>query len=52
VQIRIWHTTIMWLFITFTALHVYLVMTEDRRMVRAMIDGYYSREVTEGKSQG
>ena len=52
VQIRIWHTTIMWLFLSFTALHVYLVVTEDRRMVKAMIDGYYYRktpgDVTEG----
>ncbi|MFZ2224817.1 MAG: hypothetical protein WAV26_09055, partial [Candidatus Deferrimicrobium sp.] len=52
VAIRIWHTTIMWLFISFTALHVYLVVTEDRRMVQAMIDGYYYRKATEGKTQG
>jgi len=44
VQIRIWHTTIMWLFISFTALHVYLVVTEDKRMIRAMVDGYYYRK--------
>ena len=49
VQIRIWHTTIMWLFISFTALHVYLVVTEDRRMVQAMIDGYYFRKIADGK---
>jgi len=49
VQIRIRHTTIMWLFIYFTALHVYLVVTEDRRMVKAMIDGYYYRKAGEVK---
>ena len=52
VQVRIWHTTIMWLFISFTALHVYLVVTEDKRMIRAMVDGYYYRKVTEEKAQG
>jgi Ni,Fe-hydrogenase I cytochrome b subunit len=39
----------MWLFIAFTVLHVYLVVTEDRRMVKAMIDGYYYRKVADGK---
>ena len=52
VQIRIWHTTIMWLFISFTALHVYLVVTEDRRMVQAMIDGYYYRKTPGGATKG
>ena len=51
VHMRIWHTTIMWLFISFTALHVYLVVTEDRRMVQAMIDGYYYRKVGEGPAK-
>jgi len=49
VQIRIWHTTIMWLFLSFTALHVYLVVTEDKRMIRAMVDGYYYRKAGEVK---
>ncbi|HEY6097573.1 MAG TPA: cytochrome b/b6 domain-containing protein, partial [Candidatus Deferrimicrobium sp.] len=52
VQIRIWHTTIMWLFISFTAVHVYLVVTEDRRMVKAMIDGYYYRNTPGGATEG
>jgi len=50
VHVRIWHTTVMWMFISFTALHVYLVVTEDRRMVKAMVDGYYYRKVPEGKA--
>ena len=52
VHMRIWHTTIMWLFLAFTALHVYLVVTEDRRMIQAMIDGYYYRKVGEGPAKG
>jgi Ni,Fe-hydrogenase I cytochrome b subunit len=42
----------MWLFLSFTALHVYLVVTEDKRMVRAMVDGYYYRKTEEGKARG
>ncbi len=52
VHIRIWHTTIMWLFLSFTALHVYLVVTEDKRMVRAMVDGYYYRKTPGGATEG
>ncbi|PJB30626.1 MAG: hypothetical protein CO109_14345 [Deltaproteobacteria bacterium CG_4_9_14_3_um_filter_65_9] len=52
VHVRIWHTTIMWVFLSFTAVHVYLVFTEDSRLVKAMVDGYYYRKVTEGKAQG
>jgi len=52
VQIRIWHTTIMWLFLSFTALHVYLVVTEDKRMIRAMVDGYYYRKTPGGATEG
>jgi len=53
VQIRIWHTTIMWLFISFTALHVYLVVDGGpRRMVQAMIDGYYYRKTPGGATEG
>ncbi len=44
VSVRIWHTTVMWVFLSFTAVHVYLVVTEDIRLTRAMIDGYYFRE--------
>lgn len=44
VSVRIWHTTVMWIFLSFTAVHVYLVLTEDVRLVKAMIDGYYFRE--------
>ena len=43
VSVRIWHTTVMWIFLSFTAVHVYLVLTEDIRLARAMIDGYYFR---------
>lgn len=43
---RIWHTTIMWVFLSFTAVHVYLVFTEDVRLARAMVDGYYYREAS------
>ena len=38
--------------ISFTALHVYLVVTEDRRMVQAMIDGYYYRKTPGGATEG
>jgi len=44
VAVRIWHTTIMWVFLSFTAVHVYLVLTEDVRLVKAMVDGYYYRD--------
>lgn len=44
VAVRIWHTAIMWIFLSFTAVHVYLVLTEDIRLVKAMVDGYYYRE--------
>lgn len=44
VSVRIWHTTVMWVFLSFTAVHVYLVLTEDIRLTKAMIDGYYFRE--------
>jgi len=42
----------MWLFISFTALHVYLVVTEDSRLVKAMVDGYYYRKTPEGAAEG
>ncbi len=42
---RIWHTTIMWVFLSFTVVHVYLVYTEDVRLVKAMLTGYYYRKV-------
>ncbi|MHB1024224.1 MAG: cytochrome b/b6 domain-containing protein [Desulfobacteria bacterium] len=52
VHVRIWHTTIMWVFLSFTAVHVYLVFTEDARLMKAMVDGYFYRktpgDVTEG----
>lgn len=44
VAVRIWHTTAMWVFLSFTAVHVYLVLTEDIRLTKAMIDGYYFRK--------
>lgn len=47
VGVRIWHTTVMWIFLCFTAVHVYLVVTEDSRLVKAMIDGYYYRKTPE-----
>ena len=52
VHVRIWHTTVMWVFLSFTAVHVYLVVSEDRRMIQAMIDGYYYRKAGEGKAGG
>jgi Ni/Fe-hydrogenase b-type cytochrome subunit len=51
VDVRIWHTTVMWIFLSFTAVHVYLVFTEDSRLVKAMIDGYYYRK-TPGAAEG
>ncbi|MGZ8429288.1 MAG: cytochrome b/b6 domain-containing protein [Candidatus Deferrimicrobiaceae bacterium] len=47
VSVRIWHTIIMWVFLSFTAVHVYLVLTEDIRLVKAMVDGYYFRRVAD-----
>ena len=47
VSVRIWHTTIMWVFLSFTAVHVYLVVAEDTRLVKAMVDGYYFRKVSD-----
>jgi Ni/Fe-hydrogenase 1 B-type cytochrome subunit len=47
VAVRIWHTTIMWIFLSFTVVHVYLVFTEDIRLTKAMWDGYYYRNVGE-----
>lgn len=44
VGVRIWHTTLMWVFLSFTCVHVYLVFTEDIRLAKAMVDGYYYRE--------
>jgi len=52
VHVRIWHTTVMWVFLSFTAVHVYLVVSEDRRMIQAMIDGYYYRKAGEGPAKG
>ena len=52
VHIRIWHTTVMWVFLSFTAVHVYLVFTEDPRLVKAMLDGYYYRKTGERGAQG
>lgn len=49
VSARIWHTTVMWVFVSFTAVHVYLVLTEDVRMVKAMVGGYYFRKVPDGE---
>ena len=49
VQVRIWHTTLMWVFLSFTAVHVYLVCTEDARLVKAMVDGYYYRKTPGGR---
>ena len=34
-------------FLSFTAVHVYLVVSEDIRLVRAMVDGYYFKEGTD-----
>lgn len=48
VSVRIWHTTVMWVFLSFTVVHVYLVLTEDIRLVKAMVDGYYFRKGAEG----
>jgi Ni/Fe-hydrogenase b-type cytochrome subunit len=47
VSVRIWHTIIMWVFLSFTAVHVYLVLTEDIRLVKAMVDGHYFRRVAD-----
>jgi Ni,Fe-hydrogenase I cytochrome b subunit len=47
VSVRIWHTVIMWVFLSFTFVHVYLVFTEDIRLVKAMVDGYYFRSVVD-----
>jgi len=47
VAVRILHTGIMWVFLSFTAVHVYLVLTEDIRLTKAMWDGYYYRKVAD-----
>jgi len=52
VHVRIWHTTVMWVFLSFTAVHVYLVLTEDARLVKAMVDGYYFRKTSGGAEEG
>ena len=52
VHVRIWHTTEMWVFLSFTAVHVYLVLTEDSRLVKAMVDGYYYRKTPGGAAEG
>ncbi|NJD61379.1 MAG: hypothetical protein FIA93_01490 [Deltaproteobacteria bacterium] len=47
VSVRIWHTTIMWVFLSFTAVHLYLVLSEDLRLTKAMWDGYYYRKIAD-----
>lgn len=46
VTVRIWHTTVMWVFLSFTAVHVYLVLSEDVGLLKAMIGGYYDGDDT------
>lgn len=51
-MVRVWHTTIMWVFLSFTAVHIYLVLTEDIRLTKAMVDGYYFRKVPDQGGAG
>lgn len=41
---RAWHYTVTWIFVYFTAVHVYLIIREDIELLWAMIHGYYHRE--------
>jgi len=52
VQIRIWHTTIMWLFISFTALHVYLVVTRTGGWSRRWWTGTTTGRSRKGNRKG
>jgi Ni/Fe-hydrogenase 1 B-type cytochrome subunit len=47
--LRAYHYLISWVFISFTAVHLYLILTEDIRLLWAMIHGrYYRRAATKG----
>ena len=43
--IRGWHLLITWIYIGFTGFHVYIAITEDWRLLRALVTGYYCRRV-------
>ena len=42
--VRGWHYIINWVFLSFVLLHLYLMLTEDWRLLIAMINGYYTRK--------
>lgn len=41
---RALHYTITWVFVYFTAVHLYLILRDDIRLLFAMLHGYYHRE--------
>jgi len=43
--VRSWHLLIAWTFVAFTLLHLYLVFSEDIRLLSALFHGYYYRKV-------
>ena len=43
--VRGWHLLITWLYIAFTPFHIYIALTEDWRLLRALVTGYYYRKV-------
>ena len=44
VLLRSLHYMIAWVFISFTGVHLYLILIEDIRLLRSMIHGYYYRK--------
>ncbi|RMG60073.1 MAG: Ni/Fe-hydrogenase, b-type cytochrome subunit [Deltaproteobacteria bacterium] len=49
--VKSWHTLIAWVFVAFTLLHLYLVFSEDIRLVTALINGYYYRKVPRERAE-
>ena len=45
-QVRAYHYLLSWVFISFTMVHLYLIVFEDIRLFSAMITGYYFRKAT------
>ena len=40
---RAWHLLLTWVFVAFTIVHLYLVFSEDVRLLYALLHGYYYR---------
>ncbi len=51
-SVKAWHILVAWVFIAFTLLHLYLVFSEDVRLLTALIDGYYYRKVPKEEVEG